>query len=277
MFIVKGSRFSYEIISKNPNIEFQPYPYFRSINGDKDMYVVSPQHGRSFVMGKQEDGYIITKGNGLSYTSYPILNTDDFNDHIWGVLFKVAAIRDFHIGMEIAQLGIHTNRMCCVMELQYDIKINGNVIHPYLLQYMVNSPYRLSDFPYMPKVQVEQAVAQWVKKEEDKGRKKHIIAADILVKNLYILHSNHILHNAIHLQNYTWDLELLDFELSRTNAYPYDTLEDESFSEKLYKREIMQTYEIIYNIAAFLEEEICFDEIEDVFYRYNLELENLKI
>lgn len=274
---MRATRYPYKVICQNYDIEFQPYPYFRSENGDKDVYVVSPQHGRSFLIGKQGENYIISKGNGLSYTSYNILSTDDFDDHIWGLLFKNAAIRDFFIGTEVAKMGVRTNKMCCVMELQHDIKINNDIIHPCLLQYMVESPYRLSDFPYMTKLQVRKAVEKWVKKNEDKDKKKHIIAANILIKNLRILHSNHVLHNAIHLQNYTWALELLDFELSRTNNYRYNSQEDEVASERLYKREIMQTYEIIYNIAAFLKEEICFHEIEKIFDKYGFELSRLKI
>lgn len=274
---MKAMNCPYRVLYRNPDIEFQPYPYFRSKDGCKDMYVVSPQHGRSFLMGKQGDSYIISKGNGLSYTSYSVLNTDDFSDHLWGVLFRDAAIRDFRIGMEVAKMGVHTNRMCCVIELQYDIKKDDNIIRPCLLQYMVDSPYRLSDFPYMTKAQVEQAVANWVGEEECRNKKKHIIAANVLVRNLYILHSNHVLHNAIHLQNYTWALELLDFELSRTDSFPYCDQEDEIIAGKLYKREVMQTYEIIYNIAAFLNEKICYNEIENIFDNYGFALNNFKI
>lgn len=274
---VKAMQCPYIVLCQNPYVESQPYPYFRSKDGYKEMYVISPQHGRSFLMGKQGDSYIISKGNGLSYTSYSALNTDDFSDHVWGVLFRDAAIRDYHIGMEVSKMGVHTNIMCCVIELQYDINMNDNIIRPCLLQYMVDSPYRLSDFPYMTKAQVEQAVANWIRKDEDRNKKKHIIAAEVLVRNLYILHNNHVLHNAIHLQNYTWALELLDFELSRTDSYPYGSQEDEFLSEKLYKREIIQTYEIIYNIAVFLNEDICFSEIENIFDNYGFELNSLKI
>ena len=44
-----------------------------------------------------------------------------------------------------------------------------------------------------------------------------MIAADLLLHNLQILHKNEILHNAISEQNYTWALELLDFELDDDN------------------------------------------------------------
>lgn len=83
------------------------------------MYSLSPNHGRSFLIGRNNDGkFIISKGNGLSYTQYKMLNTGEFGNDTWGLLLRNDAIRDFTLGMEINSLGIKTNQMEYVLELE---------------------------------------------------------------------------------------------------------------------------------------------------------------
>lgn len=274
---IKAEEYSYSIIKQNGSCTHSPFPYFRNENGNKDMYIVSPQHGRSFLIQKEKEHYIISKGNGFSYTAYSLLDTKEFSNHIWGLLLKDAAIRDFLIGIEVQSLGIKTNTMEYVLQLEKDLHIHNSIIQPYLLQYTVESPYRLSDYPFMSQEQIKKETDKWEDFNYKKYPKKHLIAAEILIKNLHILHSNKILHNAIHLQNYTWALELLDFELARSPQYPYPKAEDEKVFPILYNREIIQTYEIIYNIATFLNEEINDKEIESIFCEYDFNIRQFKI
>lgn len=274
---IEAKEYSYNIIKQNGSCKHPPFPYFRDDNGDKCMYSVSPQHGRSYLIKKENEHYIISKGNGFSYTAYNLLNTNEFSDHIWGLLLKEAAIRDFLIGGEIQSLGIKTNTMEYVLQLKKDLYVHNTVIKPYLLQYTVESPYRLSDFPFMSLEQIRRETDKWEYFNYKKYPKKHLIAAEILIKNLHILHTRKILHNAIHLQNYTWALELLDFELARTPQYPYPNEEDEKLFPILYNREIIQTYEIIYNIATFLNEKVVDEDIESIFYEYDFNISQFVI
>lgn len=74
---ITASVYPYTILCKAGN-GGEIYPYLRSIDGDKKMQCISPYHGRSFIVGKHEDGkYIVSKGNGLSFlsiTSYTQVN-----------------------------------------------------------------------------------------------------------------------------------------------------------------------------------------------------------
>ena len=74
---------------------------------------------------------------------------------------------------------------------------------------------------FMSSLQIKYEIEKW-KSFKTKNKEPYLIAAEIIIRNLRILHSNNILHNAIHVQNLTWALELLDFEIASSPKYPYD-------------------------------------------------------
>lgn len=100
----------------------------------------------------------------------------------------------------------------------------------------------------------------------------HLIAANILIRNLRILHDNNIMHNAIHAQNYTWALELVDFESARTDKLPYENAEYEKYVPLLKEGEIVQTYEVLNYIAWCLREKIDYTKIDSIFQEYGFNL-----
>lgn len=213
----------YSILYKNPTT-VNPFPLLKCNTGNSTLYNICPAtHCRSFVISKTDDRFIVSKGNGLSYTEWTFLNTGEFGDDTLGLLLKQDALRDFHIGNEIASLGIRTNRMEYVLELNTRVALpNGNAIKPILLQYDVACPYRIADARFMTEEMIRSEVNKWKKANTKHHNKKHMVAAEILVHNLRVLHDHGILHNAIHSGNYTWALELLDFELAHTPSYPYE-------------------------------------------------------
>jgi len=243
------------------------------------MYCLSPLHGRSFVVGRTKCGrYIVSKGNGLSYTQYTFLHTGEFYDGTWGLLLRQDAERDFIMGQEIEALGIKTNRMEYVLELDLDIVLpNGHHVKPCLLQYDVECPYRISDAAFMSQEQIMSEVEKWSQMNERGYSKAHMIAANVLIRNLCILHDHNILHNAISEQNYTWALELLDFELACSPSHPYTSEDDMRHVKDLFPREIMQTYVIINYIAGVLREDIVFTEVDALFAEYGFDLKQYTI
>ena len=252
-----------------------PIPYLRDSSGDKRMICISPHHGRSFVVGEQDGRYIVSKGNGLSYTQYTHLYSGEFDDYTWEFLLEDDAIRDFEMGIEIHDLGIKTNIMQYVMKLENKICLtNGHVLSPILLQYSVECPYRICDAAYMPKEEIWKQVALWEKYNRKGYTQSYLVAAEVLVNNLRILHSNRALHNAIHPQNYTWALELLDFEISCSPKHPYTLEEETHFVKELFPREIMQTYDVINHIASCLNETINHAKVEDLFSQNGFDIRN---
>ena len=243
------------------------------------MFCLTPLHGRSFVVGRTENGrYIVSKGNGLCYTQYPFLHTGEFCDGTWGLLLQQDAERDFLLGQEIEALGIKTNHMQYVIEIDFEINLpNGHKLKPTLLQYDVECPYRICDAPFMDKKIIQSEIQKWESMNERGYEKYHLIAANILIRNLRILHDNNILHNAIHEQNYTWALELLDFELACSPKHPYAQEDYQRHVKDLLPREIIQTYIIINYIAGVLKEEIDFDEIDSLFAEYDFDFKQFNI
>ena len=70
------------------------YPYLRFEHGDKTMWQVSPIHGRSYVVGRTDNGrYVVSKGNGLGYTQLNFLYTSEQSTDVWGLLLKEDALR----------------------------------------------------------------------------------------------------------------------------------------------------------------------------------------
>lgn len=275
----KASVYPYTILCKAENSNVA-YPYFRSLDGDKEMQCISSHHGRSFIVGKHEDGRcIISKGNGLSYSQYNLLYTREFGDNTFGLLLMQDAVRDFTLGKEIAGLGIKTNRMEYVIQLKKEITLgNGHRLKPVLLQYSVECPYRICDaaFPQYSST-IKSEISKWEKYNDLGIDKYHLIAANVLIKNLKILHTNNILHNAINFQNYTWALELLDFELACSPSYPYTKEDDQRHVKDFFNREILYTYEIIKYIACFLSEPIDYKLIDSLFKMYGFDLSVLSV
>lgn len=268
-----------QIIKCSCNTDYDVFPYLRSQNGDKEMFCPSPLHGRSFIVGKTDDGrYVISKGNGLCYTQHIFLNTGEFNDDTWGLLLRKDAERDFVMGQEIEALGIKINHMEYVLELDVEIKLpNGHVLKPYLLQYDVECPYRISDAAFMTREQIHAEVEKWEQMNDRGYDKAHMIAANVMISNLRILHDNNVLHNAISEQNYTWALELLDFELACSQSHPYSSEDDMRHVKDLFPREVIQTYVIINYIAGVLREDICFADVDALFAEYGFDIKQYVI
>lgn len=259
--------------------KYEVFPYLRNPNGDKEMFCVSSHHGRSYIVGKTSDGrFVVSKGNGLSYSQYQLIQTGEFGDDTLGLLLRKDAERDFIIGQEIETLGIKTNHMEYVIELLLEVTlINDHKVNPILLQYDVECPYRICDAVFMPQEQIQTEVAKWERMNDRGYDKAHMIAANVLIRNLRILHDHNILHNAIHEQNYTWALELLDFELACSPKHPYTNEDDIRHVKDLFPREIMQTYVIINYIAGVLGEEINFVEVDALFAEYGFDLKRYSI
>lgn len=256
----------YKIILSSGN-DCEIYPLLRSIDrNDANMYLVSPLHGRSYVVGKKEDRYVVSKGNGLSYSNYQFLNTKELGTDSWGLLLAQDAKRDFIVGDEVRALGIKANHMEYVLELQkYVLFQDGTQLKPILLQYNVECPYRISDAPFMTRREIEQWVSKWKSVCKKSYEHYYLMAAEVLIGNLHVLHSNGILHNAISVQNYTWALELLDFELAHSPNYPKTSEDAKRHIPILFDREIIHTYEIIVYIAGCLQEQIDFGRVDKMF------------
>ncbi len=266
-------------ILRQVSADLPVYPYLRSPDGEEIMTCISPIHGRSYVVGKNsERRYIVSKGNGLSYTQYEWLRMDNLCIDVWGLLLKQDAIRDFDMGNEIAALGIKTNRMEYVLELNEVVQISETrLLRPVLLQYNVECPYRICDTSFMEHQQLTTEVNKWEKLNDKGYDESYMIAANVLIKNLRILHDNNVLHNAITNQNYTWALELLDFELACSPRHPYDSEDDRRHVKDLFPREIQQTYEIINYISWCLGERIDFKRVDDLFAEYGFYLSTYKL
>ena len=241
------------------------YPLFRDNSGSFTMYSVGPEHGRSYVVAKQQDRYTISKGNGLSYSSRPFIYTREGALDTWGLLLKEDALRDYHVGREVEALGIKTNKMQYVVEIDNPLHINDQILRPTLLQYDVECPYRISDAAFIPPCELKETVGRWEKMNYKNRGEEYLVAADVLVDNLRVLHENNILHNAISIHNYTWALELLDFELAGSLSYPYQREDEERHKQDLFEREIVHTYQVIVYIARVLGFIPDFTIIDDIF------------
>lgn len=258
---------------------YNVFPYLRNSNGNKKMFCVSPHHGRSYLVNKTKEGrFVVSKGNGLSYSQYQLIHTGEFGDDTLGLLLRKDAERDYIIGQEVESLGIKTNHMEYVLELDVKINLpNGHMLKPCLLQYDVECPFRICDATFMSQEQIQAEVAKWEKLNERGYDKAHMIAANVLIRNLRILHDHNILHNAISEQNYTWALELLDFELACSPTHPYTSEDDMRHVKDLFPREILQTYVIINYIAGVLREEIDFLEVDALFAEYCFDLKQYDV
>ena len=239
------------------------------------MWLISPQHGRSFLVCQDSDAerFTISKGNGLSYTSHIFARTPEQNYDVLGLLRENDALRDYNLGADIAAIGVRTNRMEAVIELDLPIAITKTeTIKPVLLQYSVECPYRISDAAFMNKAQIYAEVTKWKTLSDYNSNYFHEIAAAILFKELHTLHSNGILHNALTSQNITWALELLDFELASSPMHPYENEDYRRHIPSLFGREVWHIYQIVLDIAGILREPVNHHTLEKIIKTNSLTL-----
>lgn len=276
--IVKAEEYPFHLLCENE--ASRVYPLLRSVDGNREMVSISPLHGRSYCVGKTTDGrYIISKGNGLSYTQWQFLWTKETEDDTWGLLLLQDALRDYHIGLEIEALGIRTNHMECVIEIEKNIMVpnTSRIIKPVLLQYNVACPYRLEDAQFIDRNTILDEVEKWQIFNLRNRRLNYLVAADVLINNLRIMHDHAILHNALTTHNYTWALELLDFELAHSPNYPYSNEDDRRHVKDLYDREVLDVYKIIIFIAGILREEVDNRLLDNIFDEYGFDIEQYKL
>lgn len=260
----------------NPNSS-KLYPYIiANVHTSIKCIKPSPLHGRSIVVGYNptKNRYIITKGNGLTYFPFGFVSTEELEGHAWGYLRTEDAIRDYKSGDYIKSIGILTNKMEAVFTLEQEIiRLPNGVsnIDPTILQYSVICPYRIADIPFLSKELVHHFINGWSNIFEISYTEVHCNAAEVLLNNIRLLHKNEVLHNAIHIQNYSLSLELLDFELSRTPTTPYETENDEQTYKKLQKREVIQSLEIVNQIAFYFKENINTKILRQIMIRNGFE------
>lgn len=275
----RAKKYPYKIVSANNTPDNPPYPLLKSDSGEDKMFGISREHGRSYIVGKNNDRHIISKGNGLSYSRYRFLNFGEFGNDTFGLLLREDAIRDFNIGLEVANMGIKTNRMEYILEIDKNLRIpyTGITLRPILLQYTVECPFRISDCLNLNEEGIMNHIHNWERLNNDGYQYKHQIAADVIFKNLRILHDNHVLHNAISSHNYTWALELLDFELARTPKHPYTKSDYERHVCEFYPREIIHTYQVINRIALLLNEPVDDGIIDLIMLKHGFDLRKFHV
>ncbi len=277
--LLKATKNNYTILSKAPQCK-RVYPYLLDKQGDKDIYCLSPIHCRSFIVDRDKnDRYIVSKGNGLAYSMFNFLHTPEMPTDVWGLLIKEDALRDFYCGQDVQALGIKTNQMECVLEIDYTVHIpqTGAKMEPVLLQYSVECPWRIADACFMNPQQISNEVAKWQSLNYCNYSEEYLIAANVLISNLRKMHDNGILHNALTYENLTWALELLDFELCHTPQHPYAKEDYVRHVPTLYDREIIDTYKIINYIAGVLHQPVSFAKIDAMFYNYGFDLSKLSL
>lgn len=256
------------------------YPYVIDKRGDKEIYNLSPIHCRSFIVGQQGDRkYIVSKGNGLAYSSYTFLYTPEMPTDVWGLLRKEDALRDFYCGQDVQALGIKANQMECVIELDHPIFIpqTKETLNPCLLQYNVECPWRIADAGFMTQDQIWDEVTKWERLNDKAFQVEYLIAANVLIRNLRTLHDNGVLHNALTYENITWALELLDFELCHTPQHPYGKEDYVRHVPVLFDREIIDTYKLINYIAGVLRQPVDYKRVDSLFLEYGFDIENFKV
>jgi len=276
--MIKCDKINYRLLADN-NCQ-QYFPYLRNCNGQYESSCLSPIHGRSLVVGTNSLGkYIVTKGNGLTYSEHAFLHTPELPTDVWGLLRQEDALRDFYCCLDVQKLGIKTNHMECVMELEPTICIpeTGEILHPNILQYNVECPFRISDAGFIKKDYIHKEVSKWEGMNEKGFSEEHLIAANVLIKNLRVLHDNGILHNALTPDNLTWALELVDFELCHTPLHPYTQDDCLRHISDVLDREVIDIYRLIIYIAGVIEEPVNFGVVDDLFKTYGFDLVNFKL
>lgn len=276
MIAIPAQCYDYKVLDvANADKNIDIYPFFRTGSSNIYMWLISPQHGRSYIVKRYKERYIISKGNGLSYTNCDIIKINEQDFELWGLLRLKDAMRDYNLGREIASLGIKTNQMEAVIELDFNLRfLNEELIkNPILLQYSVECPYRISDGAFISQKVINRYIKDWRNLDKWHCDANYKIAAHVLTSNLRILHDHEILHNALTPQNITWALELLDFEIASSPNYPFEREDYRRHIPDLFSREILHIYQIILDIAWILREKPDYNYLDSLFKDYDFDFQ----
>ena len=164
--------------------------------------------------------------------------------------------------------------MECVLELDYPIYIpqTNETTKPCLLEYSVECPWRIADAGFMDRNDIWLEVHKWDRLNDKNFQEDYLIAANVLIRNLRILHDHGVLHNALTYENLTWALELLDFELCHTPQHPYTKADYARHVPDLFDREVIDIYKLINYIAGVLHQPVDYQKIDNLFAEYGFDL-----
>jgi hypothetical protein len=266
-------------IIESVDSSIKPYPYLlNKTQGKKQIegWLVSAVHGRSIIASADNNEYTILKGSGLSYTLRQYVNISEYKyGHIWGHLSKCNGIREYKLGNLFSKLGgIGPKYEALIRIDDYNQKnlVGLNKLIPYLLQYKIKCPIRISDIGLYDRKEIirfleeNNAIAQ---------NTFHLYFANICIDNLLILHNNNFFYNSLSIYNTSLLGEFVDFESSFTMDYfcPKEGFKD---YESLMNREIINLFQVITVFADILNEKINYKELNYLFrFKYCDKLKNV--
>jgi hypothetical protein len=235
---------------------YMPQPYLISnAKSNKIGWLVSSIHGRSIISSYDGKYYTILKGIGLTYTNKSFVNISEFKyGHIWGALSKKDAIREFEVGNSYKELGGNS------AHYDYVIKINSPItnnlvglkkITPFLLQYRIECPIRVSDFGLNDK----RTMVNYLKNVFNNDNPLYLNFTKKCLDNLTILHNNSFFYNALNVYNTTLIGEFVDFESSFSKSL-YCPKEGFSIYQNLIAREIINLLQVVTVFADLVGEKI---------------------
>jgi hypothetical protein len=222
-------------------------------------WLVSAVHGRSVIASSDNNEYIILKGSGLSYTLKQYINISEYKfGHIWGYLSKGDGEREFKLGnlfSKLGGIGPKYEALIRIDDFNQNNMVGLNTIKPYLLQYKVKCPIRVSDIGLYDKKEIIKFLEQ---RNAIHHNSFHLYFANICIANLLILHNNNFFYNSLSIYNTSLLGEFVDFETSFTKDLfcPKEGFEE---YESLVAREIINLYQVITVFADVLNERINFN------------------
>lgn len=252
---------------KSSDFMFDSYPYLVSktdCSNQRSGWLVSAVHGRSVIVSASEEEYVILKGAGLTYTSKQYINISEYKyNHIWGHFSKEGCLKEFKLGSMFSKLGgvgPKYEGVFRINDFTQEKLVGLKKITPYLLQYRVRCPIRVSDLGLFDKKVIKEYLSR---NNAVYGNTFHLYFAKNCIHNLLTLHNHSFFYNSLNIYNTTLLGEFVDFESSFTKEC---FCPDEGFSEyeSLMAREIINLLQVIAVFADVLGEEVRVKELNAI-------------
>ncbi|WP_395803924.1 hypothetical protein [Daejeonella sp.] len=241
----------YLIVKKSSAYSFDIQPYFVGTNAlePESGFLVSSFHGRSIIKSHDDGYYRVLKGIGFTLFDKPVINICEYLDgHVWGALSRKCALKEFNFGKLAYSKGVY----CPIYESVHSLSgsnfsgVGIKMIKPFILQYRVHSPIRISDSSFIDKKILKKHI-KYLYKSNYSIQESFI---DKCIENLAILHNNNLFYNALNIFNVCVSGEFLDFENSLSKSNP-----DFEVMQKYMPRELINLIFVLHAFASIIDEE----------------------
>lgn len=247
--------------------KFELYDCVRS-----DVFSISPVHGRSAVHVDRDYNFTSIKGSGWSFGGPLVLQSPKDPELYFGLYGQKVGIREVDVSNRLRSAGIRCGRSSALTLIADESYrelcfLNGSRVNPALLYTEILYPLRVADLAFLDPIDRLLAISEAGEKMKfifNSARDFVIEFICALADTVQNIHRLGGVYDSLTYDNVTLAAEIVDFEWFYLPGFPNpDGSTDQELCQRQKKVKIY-IIEVSYQLAALLNVDLSFFEIESV-------------